>query len=365
MESTTYFNIDVVSVENKSPKEYFISSSTQSDSEQIDILTTLSTFLRGKQAGAITCRVAIPRDTRNKTAQTIKKYVPELTCPITWFTQNPVENYPIFTIQLHALSGCPIQMIQNGSSPAGCFFEDDHVKYYQLRLFPDDRQADNQAQTYSVFQKMDAVLKPFGLDFHSTARTWLYAHDILSWYDKLNLARDRFFNEKDVFNNRIPASTGVSLSNPLDYAIETELLAAVPKNGSAQIRPVASPLQCPATQYRSSFSRAMEIATPEQKRLYISGTASIDPYGKTIFVGNTPQQIDHTMKVVEAILKNVGMEWINTVRAIAYFKYRNDYPLLDQWLQKHNITLPHIKLECDICRDDLLFELELDAIQIR
>ena len=244
-------------------------------------------------------------------------------------------------------------------------FEDDHVKYYQLRLFPEDRQADNQAQTYSVFQKMDTVLKPFGLDFHSTARTWLYAHDILSWYDKLNRARDRFFTEKDVFNRRIPASTGVSLSNPLDYAIETELLAAVPKNGSAQIRPVESPLQCPAIQYRSSFSRAMEIATLEQKRLYISGTASIDPHGKTIFVGNTPLQIDHTMKVVEAILHNVGMGWTDTVRAIAYFKSRNDYPQFDQWLQKHNITLPHIKLECDICRDDLLFELELDAIQIR
>jgi len=69
------------------------------------------------------------------------------------------------------------------------------------------------------------------------------------------------------------------------------------------------------------------------------------------------------MKVVEAILQNVGMGWTHTVRAIAYFKYRKDYPLLDQWLREHNTPLPHIKLECDICRDDLLFELELDAIQ--
>jgi len=69
------------------------------------------------------------------------------------------------------------------------------------------------------------------------------------------------------------------------------------------------------------------------------------------------------MKVVKAILQHVGMEWRNTVRAIAYFKSGKDYPLFDQWLQMHNIPLTHIKLECDICRHALLFELELDAIQ--
>jgi len=362
MEFSKVSNLDVITVPHRSGREFFISSQSYSDSDQADILKQISDFLKANQAGSITCRVAIPKDRQTRTAQTLKNTVPELTCPITWFSQYPKENCPTFIIQLHALSGFPIKVIQNGNSPAGCIFEDDHVRYYQLRLFPDDRQADNQTQTYSVFQKMDTVLQTMGLDFHSTARTWLYAHDILSWYDKLNRARDRFFTEKDVFNRRIPASTGVSLSNPLDYAIEAELLAAVPKNGSAQIRPVESPLQCPATQYRSSFSRAMEIATPRQTRLYISGTASIDPHGKTIFLGDTPGQIDHTMKVVEAILHNVGMAWTDTVRAIAYFKDRQDYPLLDQWLRKHNIPLPHIKLECDICRDDLLFELELDAI---
>lgn len=363
MEFSKISNLDVVTVPHCGGREFFINSQGYSDSDQADILKQISNFLKTNQASSISCRVAIPKDKHIQVAHALKNELPELICPIIWFTQSPGDKCPTFVVQLHALSGSPIEVIPNGNSPTGCIFEDDHVRYYQLHLFPDNKQTDNQTQTYSVFQKMDTVLHSCGLDFLSTARTWLYAHDILSWYDKLNRARDRFFTEKGVFNHRIPASTGVSLSNPLDYAIQTELLAAVPKKGSVQIRPVESPLQCPATQYRSSFSRAMEIVTPQQKRLYISGTASIDPHGKTIFLDNTPGQIDHTMNVVKAILQHVDMEWRDTVRAIAYFKSRKDYPLFDQWLQMHKIPLPHIKLECDICRNDLLFELELDAIQ--
>ena len=107
---------------------------------------------------------------------------------------------------------------------------------------------------------------------------------------------------------------------------------------------------------------AIKIITPDSKRLFISGTASIDKDGNTIFLDDTPKQLEMTMQVVEAIVADAGMKWGDTVSAMAYFKYRKDFSLFDDYCKAHGINIPHVKIHADVCRDDLLFELELDAI---
>jgi enamine deaminase RidA (YjgF/YER057c/UK114 family) len=101
---------------------------------------------------------------------------------------------------------------------------------------------------------------------------------------------------------------------------------------------------------------------PDHSRLFISGTASIDKDGKTIFLNDTAGQLEFTMKVVKAILNEAKMDWSNAVSSMAYFKHSRDFGLFDNYCQKHNLKLPHIKVQADVCRDDLLFELELDAV---
>ena len=50
-------------------------------------------------------------------------------------------------------------------------------------------------------------------------------------------------------------------------------------------------------------------------------------------------------------------------RATAYFRNAADALLFTEWLERCGIrNLPVVSACCDICRDDLLFELELDAI---
>ena len=70
------------------------------------------------------------------------------------------------------------------------------------------------------------------------------------------------------------------------------------------------------------------------------------------------------MDVVHAILKSRGMDWADTARAIAYFKDINDAPLLEKYCTEHRLPeLPVAISHADICRHDLLFELELDAVK--
>ena len=130
------------------------------------------------------------------------------------------------------------------------------------------------------------------------------------------------------------------------------------------VRPVDSPEQCPAPAYGSAFSRAVVISSNGFRQLLISGTASIAPGGKTCHVGNVESQIDRTMEVVEGILTSQRMSLADASRAIAYFKTAKDVAVFSKWLKRRGVkNLPLLNVCCDICRPDLLFELELDALQ--
>jgi enamine deaminase RidA (YjgF/YER057c/UK114 family) len=78
--------------------------------------------------------------------------------------------------------------------------------------------------------------------------------------------------------------------------------------------------------YRSSFSRAAEIVTPEWRTVFVSGTASIEPGGLTVHHDDMDKQVALTMDVVKAILETRGMTLKDSVRAIAYIKRPEDRP---------------------------------------
>jgi enamine deaminase RidA (YjgF/YER057c/UK114 family) len=144
------------------------------------------------------------------------------------------------------------------------------------------------------------------------------------------------------------------------------VLAVKPVSPEVKAFAVPSPLQCPALDYKSSFSRAVEVQTSKQRHLYISGTASIDPAGHTAHVGNVEKQIELTMEVVEEILKSRNMKWSDTSGAVAYFKDLHDQPLFEAWCRARNLSSLPVKLvEATICREDLLFEVEWESVAAR
>ena len=118
-----------------------------------------------------------------------------------------------------------------------------------------------------------------------------------------------------------------------------------------------------ATEYRSSFSRAAEVAFPDRRMLIISGTASIAADGVSMFAGDVKKQIHLTLDVVEAILKSRGMAWQDTIRAVGYFREIGDLPVFEDCCRERGIApLPLAPAHATVCRADLLFEMELDAI---
>jgi hypothetical protein len=70
------------------------------------------------------------------------------------------------------------------------------------------------------------------------------------------------------------------------------------------------------------------------------------------------------MQVVEAILRRQGMDWGDVTRAIAYFKHARAATAWGRLCQSRRLLpLPAVVVKNDICRDDLLFEFETDAVR--
>ncbi|MBI3948710.1 MAG: hypothetical protein HY321_22560 [Armatimonadetes bacterium] len=285
--------------------------------------------------------------------------------PVTWVEGSPCGGGGIAGIQAHAMRGVPVETLRLDGRVVGRLFADPWARHCLLGgLRPDDPAAPRPDQALRLFERMEAALSLAGMRVTDLARTWLFIDRLLSWYHEFNPVRTRFFTERGVFEGVVPASTGIEGRNPDGAAISAAAIAMLPFGKEAAVVEVESPLQCSARAYGSSFSRAVAVCLPDYQRLLVSGTASIEPGGRSAHTGDVDAQIDRTLRVVGAILESRGMSFADVSRAIAYFKRAADAPALERHCRAHAIpALPVALTHGDVCREDLLFEIELDAVR--
>ena len=286
-----------------------------------------------------------------------------LSWPLLWLQGDVCTDDELTGSQTFYVDGAEVRSIVQDGRVVGSCWQDDEAEYALLAgILPAELNAAPGLQTSSVFARIEEALAGEGFAFAHVARTWLYLDKLLDWYDEFNVARTEFFETRGVFGRFIPASTGIGASNPFGAALTAGALAIKAKHNGVKVREVASPLQCEATEYRSSFSRAVEIELADRRYLTISGTASIAPGGASMHDGDVAKQIETTLDVVEAILASKGYAWSDTVRAIGYFRKIEDLAVFDRISRERGIApLPLAPAHTIVCRDDLLFEIELDA----
>lgn len=265
-----------------------------------------------------------------------------------------------------AITGKEVSYIRQSGKTVASLWEDQYGVYLRLAgLVPADRNATAELQAWSIFEQMDQYLDKLGMAFTDVVRTWFYNQRITSWYDGFNRLRNEFFNNKQVFHGLVPASTGIGMPNTQGAALTAGLFAVKPRSPLLKISAVQSPLQGPAWEYGSSFSRAVELVWPDHRRLLISGTASIDRSGQTCHRNDPQGQIHLTLEVLEQLLASRGYDWTSVTRAVAYLTDQSFLPLLNHELaiRQGCQALPLLAVHAQVCRDDLLFEMELDAIK--
>jgi enamine deaminase RidA (YjgF/YER057c/UK114 family) len=283
--------------------------------------------------------------------------------PMLWVEGASCFGAPLAGFQVFILPEGMVERVRVGGQVVGSVFSDAGARHCLLAgMGPVDVSQARAVQCGQLFTSVSEALGSVGFAYGDIARTWFYNDEILAWYDDFNRVRTAFYKTQKFTTSSLPASTAVLGRNPRSAALTFGAWAVVPVFSDVKVREIASPLQCPAPAYGSSFSRAMEISSGGRKRLLVSGTASIEPGGKTVWQGDAVKQIALTMEVVEAMLQPCGIGFGDVTRATAYFKHAADQKIFQSWLCAHALeAMPVVPVHCDICREDLLFEIELDA----
>jgi enamine deaminase RidA (YjgF/YER057c/UK114 family) len=282
--------------------------------------------------------------------------------PVTWVEGAPGFHHPVAGLHLRGFTG-GVDRVKCDGRVVGSIFTDGGARQCLLGgLTPADPTLSPSLQTGRVLDLLQNLLASAGFELADMVRTWFFLEDILAWYRDFNRERTQVYGGVKFRTGSLPASTGVGAKNPAGAALALAAWAFQPVEDQARAEEVASPRQCPAPAYGSSFSRALELGSDAGRRLLISGTASIAPGGETQWVGDVRRQVDLTMDVVGAILESRGFTLADLSQATAYFRRPADARVFTEWLAAHRLAaLPVISAQCDVCRDDLLFELEAEA----
>ncbi len=296
--------------------------------------------------------------------QCLKSILGDLTWPVIWIEGGPCADGPVAGLHVLAIAGTAVETLSLDHRPVGRLFNDGLARHCVLGdLRPSNLTRAKPDQTKEVYAKLETALARAGMNFGHVMRTWFFLDDLLAWYDDFNVVRNAFFKSQKPKLLYLPASTGIAGKNRAGAALVLGAWAVEPLSKAVSVREVYSPLQCPAPSYGSGFSRAVEMAAPDHRRLLVSGTASINPDGTSARPDDAAGQIELTMEVVQAILESRKLSFADVTRATGYLKRAEDAPVLAKWCANAGCGhLPLVVTESAICRDELLFEIELDAL---
>jgi enamine deaminase RidA (YjgF/YER057c/UK114 family) len=225
-------------------------------------------------------------------------------------------------------------------------------------------------QARRLLTTANRILREQGATYRDVVRTWFYLADILSWYPDFNQARSAVYQELGFLSpdgdlgRKLPASTGIAGHAPTGAAGVLDLLAVIPaENSPLHVRQLSSPGQPEAISYGSAFSRGTLIAEPEGSLVQVSGTAAIDEHGRSLYANNIRAQIDCTFDKIEALLDQAGAALADVAAASVFVKHPQHARVYWERAAARGLKdLPAVVMVADICRKELLFEMDAEVV---
>lgn len=222
-------------------------------------------------------------------------------------------------------------------------------------------------QSREVFRLIGELLEKEKFPIASITRQWNYIERITAWdgknqhYQMFNNARGEFYS-LDRWENGYPAATGIGT---MTGGVSVDIDAVIFKSKCCFTTPIDNKLQVAAHEYSSDvlkeaggekatpkFERAKSMTFGDRRLVYVSGTAAIRGEESLKGVG-----VERQMNVtIDNISQLIGNDRIRMLRV--YLKNPEDYETVKRHLSSHEQLLPISYLWADVCRDELLIEIE-------
>jgi len=293
--------------------------------------------------------------------------------PFSYIEGAPVRGGGLSGIQIHAVgpaSDEDYSILYDGRRPCGAVWRRHDAAWVHLAGIRGADGGSRGDQAASMFEAMERILASASADCRSVVRTWISLDGILDWYGTFNRVRTEKFRSCGLLPApgegpgptpaRLPASTAIGGRNPAGAACCLDALAV---SGAVRASVLEGSSQPPASSYGSAFSRGIRFCEKGCRRVFVSGTAAIGPDGRSLHPGDAEAQMRTTLEVVGLLIAGQGGRLEDIVSATVYLKRAGDRSVFDTLAGRLGLTsLPAVFIVADICRDELLFEMDAVAV---
>jgi enamine deaminase RidA (YjgF/YER057c/UK114 family) len=291
---------------------------------------------------------------------------------VTYIAGNPPWGEGLAGSIVHAVrpgSAGYVWAIMDGNRPCGRGWRRKGSTYLLLQNIQ-GQAGSRPGQVREMFDRAESILRRKGASFKDVARTWFYLSNILDWYADFNKARSEKYGEFGIMPGPgdtrllLPASTGIGVDTPSGAAASMDLLAVLESDDrTTSVRKLTNRKQLDAFRYGAAFSRGAVIEEDDATLIQVSGTAAIDEHGVSLFPGDIRSQIKCTFDKIASLLAQEGAGLADICAATVFVKRPEYAEVFREVAAGQGLAdLPAVCVVADVCREELLFEIDAEAV---
>ena len=296
---------------------------------------------------------------------------------LTFISQKPLNH--ILAAECVCYNAAPLTLQHKKSEHCNYLIasENDDKKILFITNLEGDTSESISTQCTSLFKEVEEIFSKEKFDLHTIVRQWNYIPGITLFenniqnYQAFNDARTLHYNHT-AWPNGYPAATGIGTQFG---GVHIDLMAI---QGYPNVHPIINKQQVDAHNYSEDvlegystnlltdkstpkFERAKLINESHTSTLFISGTAAIKGevnYHKNDSALQTELTLDHIEELIYSASQLEEKE-PTTIKAMrVYIKLERDYKVIKDVCKQRYPDTPVIYLLSDVCRDELLVEIE-------
>lgn len=224
----------------------------------------------------------------------------------------------------------------------------------------------SKTQMVKSFGEHKAVLTHLGGTIEADChRTWIYVRDIDAHYAGVVEGRNEFFAQEGLYaHTHFIASTGIGgISATKEALVAADFFSVLGLERNKIHYLHAAEYLNPTHEYGVAFERGTALELPDGRLCLISGTASIDKYGKCLHPGDVVTQIGRLFLNIEKLLEDGDSKLEEVKYMIVYLRDVADYETINRYLQIRFPHIPRLITEARVCRPEWLVEVECVALK--
>ena len=279
-------------------------------------------------------------------------------CAVSVVQQAPLNGTKV-ALWCYLIDGVVGRMLPDG------MYEVRHGAYRDLWSVGNLNQAANsEYQTRLLLSDYVVKLNEQGLRLADhCVRTWFFVQDIDRNYAGVVKARNEVFLTQNLTSEtHFIASTGIGGGNPQVESLVLMDAYAVDGLQPGQMHYLYARTHLnPTYEYGVSFERGTYVDYGDRRKVYISGTASINNKGEILYEGDIRQQTTRMLENVEMLLKEADCSYDDVDQMTVYLRDPADYEVVKEMYDERFPSTPKVLVNAFVCRPGWLIEMECMA----